>query len=59
MSHPSNEAIASQAETEAIEYVLNLDLAGRGISNHIIDKMIDKKQQEIYEDLINRPGPHG
>ena len=59
MSHPSNDAIASQAETEAIEYVLNLDLAGRGISNHIIDKIKKKKQKEIYEDLINQPGPHG
>ena len=59
MSHPSNEAIAIQAESEAIEYILDLDLAGRGISNHIIDKIIDKKQAEIYEELINRPGPHG
>ena len=59
MSHPANDALAEQAETEAIEHILNLDLAGRGISNSVIDKMIDRKAAEILEDLINRPGPHG
>ena len=59
MSHLANDALAEQAETEAIEYVLDLDLAGRGISNSVIDKMIDKKAAKIFDELINRPGPHG
>ena len=57
MSHPANEALVDRAETEAIEYVLNLGL--RDLSNGIFDKMVDKKAEEILQDLINRPGPHG
>ena len=56
MSHPANEALASQAESEAIEHVLDL---GLDITNAIFDKMVDKKAIEILEELMNRPGPNG
>ena len=56
MSHPSNDQIASQAENQAIEIVLD-----KGIDpNHPgFDKLVDIQAKRIFEDLVNQPGPHG
>jgi len=56
MSHYSNDAIIDQAETEAIEAIVN-----KGIDpNHpAFDRLVDIKQEQIYQELLERPGPHG
>ena len=56
MSQESTDKIASQAENQAIEIVLD-----KGIDpNHPgFDKLVDIQAKQIFEDLINQPGPHG
>ena len=56
MSHPNNDALASQAETEAIEYYIN---KGIDQNNPVFDKMVDIKAEKIFEELMNRPGSNG
>ena len=55
MSHPSNDAIIDQAETEAIEAILKIV----DPDHPAFDRMVDIKQEEIYKELLSRPGPYG
>jgi hypothetical protein len=56
MSHPSNDAIIDQAETEAIEAIVN---KGIDPKHPAFDRLVDIKQEQIYQELLERPGPHG
>ena len=56
MSHPSNDAIIDQAETKAIEYIVN---KGIDPDHPAFDRMVDIKMKKLYEEALERPGPHG
>ena len=53
---PFVDAIIDQAETEAIEAIVN---KGIDPDHPAFDRMVDIKQEEIYKELLERPGPHG
>jgi len=60
MSNQSNENLASQAESQAILEILNFqEKLGQTFPITVFDKMVDKKAEEIFEDLMNQPGPCG
>jgi hypothetical protein len=40
----------------AIEHYID---KGIDHKNPVFDKLVDRKAEEIFEELINRPGPHG
>ena len=56
MSHPVNDALKDKAVDMAIEYYIN-----KGIehTNPVFDKLVDRKAAKLFEELVNRPGPHG
>ena len=57
MSHPSQDAIVDQAESEAIDHVLNI--LGIEPDHPAFDKLVDIKAEKIFKELSERPGPHG
>ena len=56
MSHQVNDALKDKAVDLAIEFWIN---KGVDHSNPVFDKIVDRKAAKIYEELIERPGPHG
>ena len=55
MSHPSNDQLASQAETQAIEEVL--DKVSH--NNPAFDRLVDIRADKILQELLSQPGPRG
>lgn len=56
MSHPATDQIMDRAESDAIEFVLDL---GIDTTNPAFDKMVDIKMEEFYKEAMEQPGPHG
>ena len=57
MSHPVNDALMDKAVDLAIEFWINKGIDHN--NNPVFDKIVDKKAAQIFEELMNRPGPHG